>query len=78
MKRLIKSIVAGVLLFISLSGSAQSEVQMADGMRAEGKIYVVVAIILIVLGGLIFYLFMLDRKVKKLENLLSSKKSHGN
>ncbi len=78
MKRLIKSIVAAVLLFSSLSGSAQSEVQMADGMRAEGKIYVVVAIILIVLGGLIFYLFMLDRKVKKLENLLSSKKSHGN
>lgn len=78
MKRLIKSILAAVLLFNSLSGSAQSEVQMADGMRAEGKIYVVVAIILIVLGGLIFYLFMLDRKVKKLENLLSSKKSHGN
>lgn len=78
MKRLIKSIVAAVLLFSSLSGSAQSEVQMADGMRAEGKIYVVVAIILIVLGGLIFYLFMLDRKVKKLENLLSSKKSHDN
>ncbi len=78
MKRLIKSILAAVLLFSSLSGSAQSEVQMADGMRAEGKIYVVVAIILIVLGGLIFYLFMLDRKVKKLENLLSSKKSHGN
>lgn len=77
MKRLIKSILAAVLLFSSLSGSAQSEVQMADGMRAEGKIYVVVAIILIVLGGLIFYLFMLDRKVKKLENLLSSKKSHG-
>ena len=47
---------------------------MADGMRAEGKIYVVVAIILIVLAGLIAYLVMLDRKVKKLEKLVSGQK----
>jgi multisubunit Na+/H+ antiporter MnhB subunit len=43
-------------------------VEMADTMRSEGKIYVVVGIVLIVLAGLITYLFMLDRRVKKLEN----------
>lgn len=47
---------------------SQSEVEMADTMRAEGKIYVIVGIILIVLAGLFVYLFMLDRKVSKLED----------
>ena len=52
---------------------AQDQVEMADRMRSEGKIYVVVGIILIVLSGLILYLFTLDRKVKKLEDLLAGK-----
>jgi len=73
MKKLISSILGLLFLLIASTTSAQSDVQMADGMRSEGKIYVVVAIILIVLAGLIFYLVMLDRKVKKLENLLSGK-----
>lgn len=49
---------------------AQSDVEMADRLRAEGKIYVIVLIILIVLAGLFIYLFLLDRKVKKLEDRL--------
>jgi hypothetical protein len=47
---------------------------MADVMRSNGKIYVVVGIILIVLVGLIAYLIMLDRKITKLENKLSDKR----
>jgi hypothetical protein len=43
-------------------------------MRSEGKIYVVVSIILIILVGLIAYLFLMDRKVKKLEDQLSDRK----
>jgi CcmD family protein len=46
---------------------AQEQVPMADTMRSEGKIYVVVAIIMIILLGLVAYLFMMDRKVSKLE-----------
>lgn len=53
--------------------SAQKDVPMADGMRAEGKIYVVVAIILIILIGLVTYLVLMDRKVKKLEKLVQDK-----
>lgn len=52
---------------------ASAQVEMADTMRSEGKIYVVVAIIVIVLAGLFLYLFMLDRKVTRLENLLKEK-----
>jgi CcmD family protein len=46
---------------------AQEQVPMADTMRSEGKIYVVVSIILMILLGLFGYLFMMDRKVTKLE-----------
>jgi hypothetical protein len=62
-------------LLVSTFAHGQAEVEMADGMRAEGKIYVVVGIILIILTGLVVYLFMLDRKVKKLENLVGEKNS---
>ena len=73
MKRLTNSILCLLAILSSLTVKAQSEVEMADGMRSEGKIYVVVAIILIVLSGLIVYLFMLDRKVGKLEDLVRNK-----
>lgn len=70
MKKFISSILA--ILYI-VGAKAQTAPEMADGMRSEGKIYVVVAIILIVLSGLIIYLFTMDRKVKKLEDLAQNK-----
>jgi hypothetical protein len=73
MEKIIKSLGSAMLLLLSLTAMAQPEVEMADTMRSEGKIYVVVGIILIVLVGLILYLFLMDRKVKKLENLLHEK-----
>jgi hypothetical protein len=41
--------------------------EMADAMRSNGKIYVVIAVILIILFGLILYVFRLDKKIGKLE-----------
>ena len=40
---------------------------MASLMRSNGKIYVVVAVVLTILFGLIAYLIQLDRKISKLE-----------
>ena len=40
---------------------------MADIMRSNGKIYVVVAVIAIIFIGLMAYLFRIDQRVKKLE-----------
>jgi len=55
-------------LLINLLAFAQdTSVDMADTMRKEGKIYVVVAIILTIFAGIIFYLIRLDRKITKLE-----------
>ena len=40
---------------------------MADQMRSNGRIYVVVAVMLTILTGLILYLIRLDRKISKWE-----------
>ncbi len=48
-------------------GQDNEPVEMADAMRSNGKIYVVIAVILTILTGLILYLVRLDRKISKLE-----------
>ena len=53
--------------FCTLVLNAQ-EVKMADAMRDNGKIYVVIAVMLTILSGIALYLFRLDRKITKLEN----------
>ncbi|WP_421944374.1 CcmD family protein [Pedobacter sp.] len=42
-------------------------VEMADTLRSDGKIYVVVACIVIILIGLLAYLFSIDKRLKKIE-----------
>ncbi len=57
------------ILSILLSNQTLAqEVEMADGLRAEGKIYVVVAIVLVILIAFFVYLMRLDRKIKKIES----------
>ena len=69
-----KIIFALILLLTSVNLFAQSnEVEMADTLRSNGKIYVVVFCILIILIGLLIYLFALDKRLKKLEQKSSAK-----
>lgn len=49
-----------------------SDVEMADKFRSEGKIYVLTGIILVILFGTITYLIVIDRKVSKLEKELGN------
>ena len=73
MKKMYSVLLCFYLLILSAAAYAQSgmnedeKVQMADGLRSSGKIYVVVAVVLIILAGLIIYLVQLDRKLRKLE-----------
>jgi CcmD family protein len=63
-----------MILTGSLSAFAQEpQPEMADAMRAEGKIYVVVAIVLVIFIGLIAYLVTIDRKVSRLEKKIGRK-----
>jgi CcmD family protein len=67
MNKIKYSLTAVLWLLIQPLAQGQSEVEMADVMRADGKIYVVVAVLLIIFLGLIGYLIHLDRKISKLE-----------
>ena len=63
--------ISNLLLTLLLTSPAYSqEVEMADGMRADGKIYVVIAVLLVILIGLIAYLIIIDRKATRLEKKL--------
>lgn len=58
--------VAGCLI-LSFPLFAQENVEMADTMRSNGKIYVVVAVCLTILIGLFIYVARVDRKVSQFE-----------
>lgn len=60
-------------LLIFLLNLILAEIPMADQMRAEGKIYVVVAVMLLIMTGIFMYLFYLDKKVQQLEEEIQSK-----
>ncbi len=47
--------------------AANTDIEMADLLRQDGKIYVVVACVLAVLIGMIIYLVSIDKKVGQLE-----------
>jgi hypothetical protein len=73
---MIKKIFFLVFLFAALFTNAQdaSQPQMADSMRAEGKIYVVITVMGVIFGCVAAYLFRIDKKLKKLEDDLKNKK----
>jgi len=81
MKRLISTIVCllfGMVAFVPFSIAQDmqaSNIEMADTMRSEGKIYVVVLVVVIVFTGLILYAFNTDRKLQKIEKEMESLKS---
>jgi CcmD family protein len=69
-----KIVFALLLLLSSVQLFAQDEtVEMADILRSNGKIYVVVICIVIILVGLLAYLFTLDKRLKKLEKKSAAK-----
>ena len=61
------------ILFLSLSLFAQEPVEMADDLRASGKIYIVVAVVAVIMAGIIIYLFTLDRKISEVEKRINKK-----
>ena len=64
------------IFFLLATGllSAQQDVQMADAFYSEGKVYVVVIVVSILVIGILAYLFFLDRKLSKLEKEVDKKK----
>ena len=59
-----------LLLLLSYAGcfaQQNADVDMAFDMRSSGKIYVVIATIVIIFAGLSIYLFSIDRRLRKIE-----------
>jgi hypothetical protein len=65
MKKIIPFVLSTLL---SLSVAAQGEQASSGLMRSHLKIYVVVAVLLIIFTGIILFLTGLERRLKKLEN----------
>ena len=70
-----KFIVVLCLVFLSVVSFGQSseEVEMADILRRDGKIYTVVLGVVIILTVLIILLVRVDKKLFKLEELFKRK-----
>jgi hypothetical protein len=70
MNRLKKIFAAIMLLTLHTATWAQDgtkKVEMADLMRSNGRIYVVIAVMLTILIGLVLYIVRLDRKISAME-----------
>lgn len=68
------SIILMILLALGFNGIAQqADIEMADQFRADGKIYVVISVVLLILIGLFLYLFNLGKKISKLEKEILKK-----
>lgn len=65
-----RKILFTLIAFLIVNVGFAQDAEMADTMRSNGKIYVVVGIILIILIGLILYLFSMDRRLSKIEKEL--------
>ena len=67
MKNKMIALIVSIGIFGARAQAETTNDSMASLMRSNGKIYVVVAVVLTILFGLIAYLIRLDRKISKLE-----------
>ena len=56
-----------LLLLLGYTTAFAQSPEMDTALRSSGKIYVVVVVIAIIFIGLAFYLFSIDRRLKKLK-----------
>lgn len=67
-----RRILLSVLLCNSFVSAIAQETQLQKGgidslMRSSGRIYVVVAVMLVILIGIILYLLRIEKKIKNIE-----------
>lgn len=64
------SLLAIMAILLPAFSFAQDSTATADGMRANGKIYVVVLVISTIFVGIILFLLYLERRIRKIEKNL--------
>ena len=65
----------GIIPFLMAQNSGDQAIEMADTFRSDGKIYVVVLVVVIVFTGLFLYAANTDRKLSKIEKEIKSLKT---
>jgi hypothetical protein len=64
-------VIAPVMVFAQDIG-----VEMADKLRSNGKIYVVVASVLVIFTGILIFMVVTDRKLARLERIQKAGGKH--
>ena len=64
---MLRSILATILVLLLSVVTGQAQTEMADTMRSNGKIYVVVVVLATIFAGIFTYLVVLDRKIGRME-----------
>jgi hypothetical protein len=60
--------IAATIAFAIMGVFAEAQTASSDGiMKSNGKIYVVMAVVIVIVAGLFLYLLNLDGKITKLE-----------
>lgn len=77
MVNLKKLLLVAFAILLKLSSIAQANnvvntVEKSGFVRSQGKIYVVMIIVITILAGLLLYVFRLDKKISKLEKGINS------
>lgn len=75
MKNKILTLVFSLMTFFSWAQEQTENVEMADGLRISGKIYVVVLVLSIIFLGITIYLISINRKLTKLEKEMKNQKT---
>lgn len=73
MRVVLLSLLSIMLTSFCSFAQASGQVEMADGLRASGMIYVVVAVIAVIILGMLIFLFGMDKKIGKIEKSITNK-----
>lgn len=69
-KRIIYSLLLTLWAFNPIHAQSQEPI-MADQMRADGKIYVVITVLALIFLALVIFLVLIERRVAKIEKELN-------
>ena len=67
MKQILAIFILMVISCATVLAQDGDNIKEATGLRADGKIYVVILVVVTILLGLFLYVIRLDRKISKLE-----------
>lgn len=66
-KRITIALVLGFMHIVAFAQEASTTEASNDLMRSNGKIFLVMTIVVVLIVGLLLYLISIDRKISKLE-----------